>query len=178
MERDARAARVATAEPMEYNIEAIARLEREALGHRTVVQRISDAIIRRVGSMLFIVLQLALITTWVVLNLASIPGMPAFDPAPFGLLALTVSIQGVFLALFILISQNRMTRQADRRAHLDLQVSILVEQEITTMLRMQQKLCEHLGVDVESIRREADALVKETDVEGLVDKLEEELPDG
>lgn len=178
MERDARATRIATAEPMDYNIEAIARLERDALGHRTVAQRISDVIIRRVGSIQFILLQITLVAAWVVINLDLLPGMAVFDPAPFGLLALLLTIESVFLALFILISQNRMTRQADRRAHLDLQVNILVEQEITTMLRMQQKLCEHLGVDVESIRRDADALVKETDVEGLVDKLEEELPDG
>ena len=56
---------------------------------------------------------------WIAINIGIISGLTPFDPFPFGLLTLIVSTEGVLLALIILISQNRMIRQADRRSHLD-----------------------------------------------------------
>jgi uncharacterized membrane protein len=82
----------------------------------------------------------------------------------------------MFLAIFILISQNRMSRQADKRAHLDLQVSILAEQEPTLMLRMQQRLCHHLGVEMATAKTEAEGLMQRTDMQELVHDLDEKLP--
>ena len=55
---------------------------------------------------------------WIAINIGIISGLTPFDPFPFGLLTLIVSTEGVLLALIILISQNRMIRQADRRSHL------------------------------------------------------------
>src|SRR5664279_6608166 len=75
------------------------------------------------------------------LNLHVIPGFRAFDPFPFGILALVVSSESVFLTIFVLISQSRLSRQSERRSHLDLQVGMLSEQELTTILQMLQKLC-------------------------------------
>lgn len=167
---------VATADPTAYNVEAIARLEQEALHHRSLTERVSDAITRVTGSMTFVGLHVLLFAAWVLINLDLIPGVRPFDPFPFGILTLIVSTEGVFLAIFILISQNRMSRQADRRAHLDLQVSMLAEQELTMMLRMQQRLCEHLGIDVEPVKQEAERLMQRTDVQRLVEELEEKLP--
>jgi len=63
-----------------------------------------------------------IVAGWIAANLNLIPGVRAFDPFPFGILALFVSSESVFLTIFVLISQNRMSRQAERRAHLDLQV--------------------------------------------------------
>ncbi len=170
-------ASVATADPTEYNVEAIARMEQEALLQRTLAERLSDAITGFTGSMTFVVMHVLLFVAWVLINLNLVPGVAAFDPFPFGILTLIVSAEGVFLAIFILISQNRMTRQSDRRAHLDLQVSMLAEQEMTLMLRMQQRLCEHLGVKVDNVREEAKRLMDETDVDRLVDELEEKMPE-
>lgn len=167
---------VATADPTQYNVEAIAKLEHEALHERSAAERVSDTITKISGSVTFVVLHIVLFVVWGVVNLNLIPGVAAFDPFPFGILTLIVSSEGVFLAIFILISQNRMSRQADRRAHLDLQVSMLSEQELTMMLRMQQRLCEHFGVEVETIKKEAQQLMEETDVRELVEELEEKLP--
>lgn len=168
---------VATADPTAYNVEAIARLEHEALLDRTTAERVSDMITKFIGSMAFVVFHVLLFTAWFVMNLNLIPGVAPFDPFPFGILTLIVSGEGVFLTIFVLISQNRMTRQADRRAHLSLQVSMLAEQELTMLLRMQQKLSDHFGVEVESVKAEAQRLMKETSVEKLVDDLEEKLPE-
>lgn len=167
---------VAAADPMAYNVEAIAKMEREALHERSLGERISDAITGFIGSIAFVVFHILLFISWGIVNLNFIPGIPAFDPFPFGILTLIVSAEGVFITIFILIGQNRMSRQSDRRAHLDLQVSMLAEQEMTMMLRMQQRLCAHFGVDVDVIKDEAEQLMSETDVRHLVGKLEEKLP--
>lgn len=172
---DSRPPPVLTPEPAEYNIEAIARLERESMLTRTPAERISDVITRFTGSMTFVVLHLALFLFWVVFNLEIIPLVPVFDPFPFGILTLIMSSEGVFLAIFILIRQNRMSRQADRRAHLGLQVSMLAEQELTTLLRIQKRLCEHLGVDTSKIESEARRLMRRTDVGQLANRLDEKL---
>lgn len=167
---------VANADPMAYNVEAIARLEREALHQRSAAERISDRLTGIIGSMTFVLLHIVLFIGWGLVNLNFIPGIGAFDPFPFGILTLIVSSEGVFITIFILIGQNRMSRQADRRAHLDLQISILAEQEMTMTLRMQQQLCEHFGIDTEIVRREAQHLMEETNVRHLVVELEDKLP--
>jgi uncharacterized membrane protein len=112
----------------------------------------------------------------VVINLGLVPGVAPFDPFPFGILTLFVSGEGVLLSLFILISQNRMTRQADRRAHLALQVSMLAEQELTLLLQHQQRLIEHLGVPQAPIDGESERLLQKTDVQDVVRELEQRLP--
>jgi uncharacterized membrane protein len=168
---------VATADPTAYNVEAIAKLEEEALLDRSAAERFSDTITKFIGSMTFVVLHLLLFTVWSAVNLNLIPGISPFDPFPFGILTLIVSAEGVFLAIFILISQNGMSRQADRRAHLSLQVSMLAEQEMTMLLRMQQKLCDRFDVNVDSVKAEAQLLMGEIKVEQLVKNLEEKLPE-
>ena len=164
------------AHPMQNNIEAIAKLEQEALHERSAAERLSDIITRVTGSIGFVVFHVLLFSFWFVVNLDFIPGVPAFDPFPFGILTLIVSSEGVFLAIFILISQNRITRQADRRAHLDLQINLLTEREITLMLRMQKELSEHLGLKSKNAQEEKHHLMEEMNVEHLVNQLEEKLP--
>jgi uncharacterized membrane protein len=177
MDESFKASSVATADPMAYNVEAIAKLEEKELHRRTSGEKVADFFVSFMGSMPFLVFHIVWFAVWFLVNLNVIPGIRPFDPFPFGILTLIVSSEGVFLAIFILISQNRMARQSDKRAHLDLQVNILTEQEMTMMLRMQQKLCEHFGVDVSSVKTEAKQLLKETDVDTLVNKLEERLPE-
>jgi len=168
--------RRAAANPTQYNIDAIAKLEHDALSRRTSTERVSDAITKLVGNLGFLLAQLILISAWCLVNLDVIPGMKPFDPFPFGALALVVSSEGVFLTIFVLISQTRMARQAERRSHLDLQVGMLSEQELTTILQMLQKLCQHMGVNVDSSQQEVQSFSKTTDVSKLASELEDKLP--
>jgi uncharacterized membrane protein len=92
------------------------------------------------------------------------------------MLTLMVSTEGVVLALLILIRQNRMVRQADRRAHLDLQINLLAEQEMTLMLSMLQRLNRQLGVPPDSRDAEVQQLIEKTDVASMMRHLEEHLP--
>src|SRR5450756_706240 len=169
--------RRAAANPTQYNIDAIAKLEHEALDRRTSTERISDVIAKLVGNMGFLLAHLILISGWSLVNLHVIPGLKAFDPFPFGVLALVVSSESVFLMTFVLISQSRMARQAERRSHLDLQVGMLSEQELTTVLQMLQKLCLHMGVNVDSSKQEVQSFSKTTDVHKLASELQEKLPE-
>jgi uncharacterized membrane protein len=163
--------------PTQFNIAAIAKLEEEALGRRTRTERQSDAVVRFIGSPKFLLLHVILVAGWIVVNLNLIPGARAFDPFPFGILALFVSSESVFLTIFVLISQNRMSRQAERRAHLDLQVGMLAEQELTMMLQMLQKLCQHTGVDVKSATQQVQGFSETTDVHKLASELDQKLPE-
>jgi uncharacterized membrane protein len=169
--------RRAAANPTQYNIEAIAKLEHDALDRRTVTERASDIITKLVGNVGFLAAHVILIFVWSLLNLRVIPGLKPFDPFPFGVLALIVASESVFLTIFVLISQSRMARQSERRAHLDLQVGMLAEQELTTILQMLQKLCQHAGVNVDSSRQEVQSFSKTTDVHKLASELEDKLPE-
>src|SRR5580700_10130335 len=165
------------ANPTQFNIDAIAKLEHDALERRTPTERVSDVITKLVGNMGFLLAHLILISGWMLVNYHVIPGLKSFDPFPFGVLALIVSSESVFLTIFVLIRQTRMARQSERRSHLDLQVGMLSEQELTTILQMLQKLCQHIGVNVESSKQEVTSFSKTTDVHKLATELDDKLPD-
>lgn len=162
--------------PTQLNIEAIARLEHDALHRRTTTERLSDAIVKFIGSIAFLLLQVLLVLTWHAINLNLIPGVKPFDPFPFGILALVISSESVLLTIFVLISQNRMMRQAEKRAHLDLQVGMLAEQELTALLHLQHKICQRLGIDLGSTKDELKGFSDATDVSKLASELEDKLP--
>lgn len=84
---------------------------------------------------------------WVILNGGLIPGLAPFDPYPFGLLTMIVSLEAIFLSTFVLISQNRQAHLADQRDSLDLQIDLLAEYEVTRMLRLVDGIAKKLGVE-------------------------------
>ena len=163
--------------PTQRNIEAIAKLEEEALDRRTAAEHASDTIVKSIGSTPFLLLHVLLVGIWSTVNLNLITGVKAFDPFPFSILELLLAAESVFLTIFVLISQNRMAREAERRSHLDLQVGMLAEQELTVMLQMLQKLCHHAGVDVRASTRQVQGFSEATDVQRLASELKDKLPD-
>jgi len=136
----------ATVESARKNIDAIVRLEQVSMESRSLGERVSDAITRVIGTMSFVVFHLLLFAFWFGINLGWTPLKP-FDPFPFGILTLIVSGEGVLLAIFVLVSQNRMSRQANQRSHLNLQIDMLAEQETTKLLQKLQILIDHFGLD-------------------------------
>jgi uncharacterized membrane protein len=164
----------ATSESARKNIDTVVRLEQESNQQRSLGERVSDTFTRFMGSMTFVVLHLALFAVWFTVNLGWTP-LPPFDPFPFGILTLIVSAEGVLLAIFVLVSQNRMSRQANQRAHLNLQISLLAEQETTKLLQKIQNVLDHLGVD--QTDQDAQRLSQETHVETLMSELQRSLPE-
>jgi uncharacterized membrane protein len=161
---------------MEKNVRAIAELERAAMEERTPADRISDAITRVVGSAGFVVVHVGVFAAWVAVNAGWLPVSAPFDPFPFNFLTLVVSLEAIFLSIFVLMSQNRMSRLADRRAHLDLQVDLLAERELTVMLHMLKAVCAKQGIALHDVGSEVTDLLEETDVTQLAEKLEAKLP--
>ena len=160
---------------IERNVRLVAELEEKALAGRSAGEKIGDAASRLIGSMPFVLFHLVWFAAWIVLNLGAIPGIEPFDEFPFGLLTLVVSLEAIFLSLFLLISQNRMTRQADKRAHLDLQINLLAEAETTKNLRLLEKIAERVGVPREE--QPAPDLEQPTDIVRLATRVEKHIPE-
>ena len=157
------------------NVEQIARLEAEYLQARTGAEQIAGVVTRAAGTATVALLHLVWFAGWIAVNLGLVPLRP-FDPFPFNLLTTVVSLEAIVLSICIMISQNLMARQADRRAHLDLQVNLLAEQESTATLRIVRQIAEHLGVDLSKSFPDQ-SLTSETDVERLAAAMQEALPD-
>ena len=157
------------------NVEQIARLEAEYLQARTGAEQIAGVVTRAAGTATVALLHLVWFAGWIAVNLGLVPLRP-FDPFPFNLLTTVVSLEAIVLSICIMISQNLMARQADRRAHLDLQVNLLAEQESTATLRIVRQIAEHLGMDLSKCFPDQ-SLTSETDVERLAAAMQEALPD-
>jgi uncharacterized membrane protein len=164
------------AHPAEQNVMTVSRLEQDALRSRSLAERISDVLTKAVGSLSSMILHAGWFTAWILINSGLIAWISPFDPFPFGVLTLIVSTEGVLLAITILISQNRMIRQADRRAHLDLQISLLAEQETTAVLHTLQRIARQIGLPEDPSEAEATKLSEQTNVNQMVRTLEEQLP--
>ena len=162
--------------PAATNIERVVKLESAAIHGRSPADRVSDAINRATGSTPFVTIHVAWFAGWLLVNTGSVPGIPPFDPYPFSFLTLVVSLEAIFLSVFVLMSQNRMTRQADKRAHLDLQVDLLAEQELTAMLQMQRAICRKLEIEVDVADGRLRRLLEDTDIDKLAADLDEQLP--
>jgi len=150
------------------NIEAIARLDEAAQNERTAADRVADAIAGFCGNMKFVWVHIAWFGIWILLG--TWPHIKHFDPYPFQFLTLVVSLEAIFLTTFVMISQNRQGRTADRRNHLDLQINLLAEQENSKMLSMLAAILEHLGI--EGTDPDVRALEEETQPDKLVRQIE------
>jgi len=163
--------------PATENIRAIVELERKTAQAERWPDRVSMRISRFAGSLRFVILQATAFVMWAVWNSVA-PSAMRFDPYPWGLLTLIVSMEGVLLATFVLMAQNRMSRQSDHREHLDLQVDLLAEQEMTVVLRLLRRICDHLGIPPEGRDAErTEQLTEKTDVYELMETIKRELPD-
>jgi uncharacterized membrane protein len=161
---------------MERNVRAIAKLEHEAMQQRTPADRVSDAITRVAGSAAFVALHGVLFTVWITINVGEVRSVPIFDPYPFNFLTLVVSLEAIFLSIFVLMSQNRAARLGDRRAHLDLQIDLLAERELTAILHMLRALCAKQKVVLDDVGTDVKDLLQETDVSELASDLDKKLP--
>src|SRR5205085_1595248 len=94
------------------NVSAIIAMERAAIASRTAAERVSDAIASTAGRMWFVMAHVIWFGVWILINTGDIPLVKAFDPYPYQFLTLVVSLEAIFLSLFILMSQNRSSRQA------------------------------------------------------------------
>jgi uncharacterized membrane protein len=162
----------AQTDAVEQSIETILRLENTELRRRSWTDVLADAIAGFTGSISFVILHLLWFSSWAAWNTGMLTSAKPFDPYPFQLLAMIVSLEGVLLVTFVLIKQNRMTHLSDRRAHLDLQINLLAEREATHVLRLLRRVAHRLQV-LEDLPEEK--LTEDTRVEGLIETLDQKL---
>jgi uncharacterized membrane protein len=131
---------------VERNINTLVEIRDHMERNKSLQDHVADRITWFSGSMIFVYIHVAWFGIWMVINLSWTPLKP-FDPYPFGLLTMIVSLEAIFLSTFVLISQNRLSEIADQRADLDLQINLLAEYEITRVLCLVDAIADHLGVE-------------------------------
>jgi uncharacterized membrane protein len=161
-----------SSQALEENVQAIQRWEQEALHSRSTAERVSEWITSLAGSGPVQIAHVVWFMVWLSANMRVIPGVEPFDRFPFPLLTTIVSLEAIFLALFVLASQNRLSTQQDKRAHLDLQVDLLAEREMTAVLQLLQDIAKHLHVQVTIHPEHIRELTKKTDIHDLAAKIE------
>lgn len=159
------------AELTRRNVERVMALEAAEHEKASLADRIADAITAFSGSIRFVWINLALIGGWMVAN-RLLPPRDRLDPFPFPLLTLVLSVEAIFLAIFILMSQNRAAGISEKRGHLDLQLNLLSEQENTKMLQILERIAKKVGAHVGD-DPQVRALEEATRPESLVEQIEE-----
>lgn len=127
----------------------IKSLKAQADARRTPAECFADWLTDHFGTVGFLTINAVWFAVWIVLNMGWVPGITPFDPFPFGLLTMVVSLEAIFLAITVLISQNRAAKIADLREEIDLQINTMAEEEVTKMIQLQIKLLEKNGVILE-----------------------------
>lgn len=152
------------------NIAALRRRRAESQRAMTRQERLAGAITRFTGSMTFVYIHLVIFGTWIVWNIKAL-GLPRFDPS-LVVLAMTASVEAIFLSTFVLISQNRSAIAADERAELDLQISLLAEHEVTRLVTLVAAIAKRLGIE-EADDPEIPILEHDVRPERVMDEIQE-----
>ena len=155
---------------IERNIRTIIHLRTKAARERSLQGRIADAITSFSGRMIFAYIHIVWFALWILLNTGRF-GMRAFDPFPYGLLTMVVSLEAIFLSTFVLISQNRLGEETERRADLDLHIGLLTEHELTRVLQMLGAIQDKMGI-VDHENSELADLEMETKPEDVLAEIE------
>jgi uncharacterized membrane protein len=158
---------------LEENVEAVKLWEQATLQARSRAEQAGDWIAGTAASGPMLLLHVVWFGMWVSANIGLLPGVTPFDPFPFPFLTMTVSLEAIFLALFVLASQNRLARQSDKRSHLDLQVNLLAEREMTAVLQLLRDVARHLQVPTSVAPAQLQDLAEKTDLETLTNRIGE-----
>jgi len=161
---------------VQENIQSIAGLEHDFEEQRTLVDRLADAIGTFSGSFAFVAVHIVLLALWFLINTGVLAFIPRFDPYPFILLAMIVSVEGVLLSTFVLMKQNRMQSKADARAQLDLQINLLAEKEVTKTLQLLRAIAKKLEIPDFEQDGELKEMSTTTSVDLLAKKIDKDIP--
>jgi uncharacterized membrane protein len=156
---------------VERNIQALTKRHHAENQARSWQDRLADSVTAFTGSMTFVFLHLGLFGLWIVWNLGWL-GLKPFD-ASFVVLAMFASVEAIFLSTFVLISQNRASAQADKRANLDLQVSLLSEHEITRLITLVTAIARKMDIE-QANDPEISELARDVLPEKVLDSIEQQ----
>ena len=120
--------------------------------HSTALLRIADWIAWFSGSMPFLILNGGWFIIWIAINTLPL-GLPAFDPYPFGLLTMIVSLEAIFLSCFVLISQNRQAQKDKVRSDIEYEVNIKAELEVAHLHEKTDRIYENMMARFEKVEK-------------------------
>ena len=120
--------------------------------HSTPLQKVADWIAWFSGSMAFLMLNGAWFVIWITLNTIILGGR-SFDPFPFGLLTMIVSLEAIFLSCFVLVSQNRQAEKDRVRADIEYEVNIKAELEIAHLHEKTDRMYENMMARFEKLEK-------------------------
>jgi len=141
---------------------------------RTLSERMADWTTSRFGSMAFLSLNIVFFILWLLINTGYLDFISVFDPFPFNLLTMFVSLEAIILAIFVLISQNRTLKVDELRAETQLQINLIAEKEITKVMKMLAILLDKQGVDF-SQDPELKSMLRPLSEEEIEKRLEKEI---
>ena len=154
---------------VERNVRSLVARRQQSEQQKDFQQRIADAITCFTGSMRFVYIHALIYGTWIIINLPIMP-TPKFDPN-FVILAMVASVEAIFLTTFVLMTQNRMGQEAEQRAELDLQISLLAEHEVTRLITLVKAIGEKLDIEA-SKDPELPELQQDVEPEKVLDVME------
>ena len=149
-------------------------IKAKADAKRTAMEKMADWMTSKFGSLAFMLLNVFLFAVWILINTGQLKFIAVFDPFPFNLLTTFVSLEAIFLAIFVLISQNRTAKVDDLREETHLQLNILSEKEITKLIKMLALLLEKSGIDL-SQDPELKKIIRPVSEEEIQKRLEREI---
>lgn len=156
---------------LDRNISALIRRRAEDEKALSRQERLAQVMTNFAGSMVFVYIHAAAFILWIVINLGWLPIFPPFDPS-LVILAMAASVEAIFISTFVLISQNRMAAEDDKRADLSLQISLLNEHETTRLVAMVAAIAEQLGIETEVAPHEIDEMKKDVPPEVVMEEIE------
>lgn len=166
-----------TPTPSKFKRNIFRTLEARSLRSRPLATRMADELTQLCSSPTFLFVNAGFFIGWIVLNSGFIPGFAPFDPYPFGFLTMGVSLEAIFLSIFVLVSQNRASQTATLRDELNLRINLIAEQEITKLLRLTVAMQKKLNVlDKKSDDdKELEHMLKDVDASSLEQTILEQL---
>ncbi|MBI3289854.1 DUF1003 domain-containing protein [Candidatus Microgenomates bacterium] len=120
--------------------------EAQALRQRSFFMRFADDLTNAFSSVTFLFVNAIWFAVWIGMNVGMIPGVEPFDPFPFGLLTMIVSLEAIILAIIILVSQGRQSYVTSVREELHMQVNLIAEEEITKALKLLAEIRVKMGI--------------------------------
>lgn len=160
-------------ESVQRRRKAIKSFKAKADAKRTLSEKFADLLTIKFGTVLFLSLNVVWFVVWILINTGKVPAIEPFDPFPFGLLTMIVSLEAIVLAIIVLISQNREARISELREEIELQLNTIAEGELTKLINMMALLLEKEGVKIDD--PELKKMLKPIDSAELVRQLEAEL---
>lgn len=152
----------------------IKSLKAKYMAKRTFLEKLADWMTEIFGSIPFLIINVTWFIAWIIINQGLFPLIQPFDPFPYGLLTMVVSLEAIILSTFVLISQNRISKIDNLREELDLHIDVITESELTKVMKLNTLILQKIGIDL-SKDKELEKMLKPLDQYSIQKSLEKQV---